>query len=98
MGFKNAKSKVIECLTAGYILHEQRNEIDVKNLLSTGAISVDEVVQIIKRSNGNDYSTSPHDYDQNIDVHILKTKFSCQSWYIKWYFSDPDSVFISVHN
>jgi hypothetical protein len=58
VGFNGAKRKLIECLNTGYVLHEERNDID---------------------------------------VHVLVTKFSVQAWYVKWYFLGPDSVFISFH-
>ena len=58
MGFNEARRKLIECLNTGYVLHEERNDIDVKNLLAIGVV---------------------------------------QSWYVKWYFLGPDSVFISFH-
>jgi len=83
MGFKEIKNKVIDLLNTGYVLHEQRGDIDIKNLLSTGAISVNEVTNIIGQAKGHDYSCSPHLFDANIDVHILKTKFSSCNWYIK---------------
>lgn len=97
MAFREVKSKVIECLDNGYVLHEERDDIDVKNLLSTGAISISEVTTIIGRARGNTYSSSPHHYDAEIDVHVIKTTYSGQNWYIKWYFTEPDCVFISVH-
>jgi hypothetical protein len=98
MGFTEVKSKVIHCLNSGLVLHEERNGIDTKNLLSTGAVSVSEVTNIIGRARGNDYFCSPHHFDENIDVHIIKTTLSGRSWYIKWYFVEPDCVFISVHS
>lgn len=98
MGFKDVKNKVISCLNTGNILHEERGEIDIKNLLAIGAVSISEVAQIIKRARGDSYSSSPHHFDATIDVHVLKTEFAGLQWYIKWYFADPDSVFISVHN
>lgn len=97
MAFREVKSRVIECLVNGCVLHEERNNIDVKNLLSTGVISINEVTTIIGRASGSAYSCSPHHYDARIDVHILKTVHSGQQWYIKWYFIEPDCVFISVH-
>lgn len=97
MGFKDVKRKVIESLNDGSFSHEARNEIDVKNVLSTGAISKDDVAKILGRSSGSDYKTSPHHLDSTIDVHIVKTLFEGKIWYIKWYFLDPSCVFISVH-
>ena len=98
MGFKEAKSLVISCLNSGQFYHEERNNIDVKNLLAIGAVSITDVVSIIGRARGNCYSTSPHHFDSNVDVHIIKTSHLGKDWYVKWYFSEPDSVFISVHN
>lgn len=97
MGFKEVKNKVIWCLDNGHVLHEERDNIDINNLLSTGAVSLSEVASIIGRTRGNTYSSSPHHFDTEIDVHVIKTTHSGQNWYIKWYFIEPDCVFISVH-
>jgi len=98
MGFIKVKSKVIDCLNSGNVLHEQRGNIDTKNLLSTGVISINDVTNIIGRARGNSYSCSTHHFDSSIDVHVIKTVYLGISWYVKWYFIDPDCVFISVHN
>ena len=98
MGFKAAKQQVIKCLLEGLVLHEQRNNIDIKNQLAIGSVSPEEVANILKKASGNDYSTSTHHFDSNIDVHIVKTVFASQHWYIKWYFVEPDCVFISIHH
>lgn len=37
-------------------------------------------------------------FDNDIDVHVIKTMFLGLNWYIKWYFLGPDSVFISFHH
>ena len=97
MGFREVKSTVIECLNKGFVLHDVRNDIDVKNLLQTGAISLSDVATIIGRARGNTYSSSSHHYDAEIEVHVIKTTHDGQHWYIKWYFKEPNSVFISVH-
>ena len=98
MGFNKAKQQVLKCLEEGNIQHAERNTIDIKNLLAIGEISIKATSDILKRANGNDYSSSPHHFDKNIDVHIIKTVAAGKSWYIKWYFVEPDSIFISVHN
>ena len=97
MGFKDAKRQVIECLNNGLVSHEQRNNINVKNLLAVGQVTLDEVANIIGTSKGDSYSYSPHHFDSSITVHVVKTKRAGQNWYIKWYFVEPNSVFISVH-
>ena len=98
VGYKEIKRQVIYCLNKGYVSHEQRSNIDVKNLLAIGKVSLKEVAEIIGRSRGNDYSSSPHHYDSSIAVHVIKTRLAGQYWYVKWYFVEPNSVFISVHH
>lgn len=98
MGFKEAKRQVIECLNNGLVSHEERDDIDVKNLLAIGQVTLDEVAEIIGRSRGDSHSSSPHYLDSSIEVHIVKTRRLEQDWYIKWYFVEPNSVFISVHH
>lgn len=93
VGFRKVKAAVIAALKAGKYQHEARANIVTKNLLATGTISVDEVLSLLQKSNGLQYSTSPHHADDMIDVHLLKTG----GWYIKFYFIDSDTMFISVH-
>lgn len=96
--FSQARRQVIQCLESGHVLHEARSNIDVKNLLQVGAVTSAEVVQILKKARGNEHSYSPHHMDANVDVNIVKTSYQGQNWYIKWYFIEPDAVFISVHH
>lgn len=77
----------------GSYLHEARNEIDSKNKLATGEISAVEVAELVKKSTGNDHSKSLHHADRSITVHVISRK----GWYIKFYFIDPVTWFISVH-
>ena len=95
--FKLVKHQVIRCLVEGSVLHEARDCIEIKNLLSTGAVSIEDVTELMKRSRGSEYEFSPHHMGQSIDVHVVKTIFKQESWYVKWYFIEPDAVFISVH-
>jgi hypothetical protein len=92
-GFKEARKKVLAALASGSYLHEARNDIDVKNKLATGEISALDVATLIKASTGNDHSRSQHHADPAIVVHVISRK----GRYIKFYFLDPDTWFISVH-
>jgi hypothetical protein len=47
---------------------------------------------------GTDYQCSPHHLVADLDVHIIKTAHRVINWYIKWYFVEPNCVFISVHH
>lgn len=96
--FRYTKQQVIDCLQCGCVLHESRSDIDVKNLLVSGAVSIEQVVWVLKKARGNEYACSPHHLDATVDVHVVKTRYARQSWYIKWYFVEPDAVFISVHH
>lgn len=75
-----------------------RHDIDVKNLLATGEVSPEEVMEVIGRARGDCYTSSPHHYDGSVEVHILTPKYARQEWYIKWYLVEPNCFFISVHH
>ena len=74
MGFNVVKKQVLECLKNGSVLHQERVDIDVKNLLAVGQVSLNEVADIIGRASGNSYSSSPHLQVEEIEVHIIKTR------------------------
>lgn len=98
MSFREIKGEVIECLKNGNIEFEARREIHLKNLLSTGDISPFEVAALIGRASGDNHQVRPYHFDSSIDVHIITVMSAGVHWYIKWYFTDPTSVFISVHH
>ncbi len=93
MGFKEAKRKVLESIDDGSIRHETRSDIDQKNLLHSGQVTTAEVRELITRSRGNNYESREHHWMDGVEIHILKAK----TWYIKWYFLDPNAVFVSIH-
>lgn len=97
MEFSKVKKQVIGCLESGNVIHPHRNDISIKNLLSAGEISTKDVIGIIKKARGNECEASPHHSDKDIEVYILKTTYVNKSWYIKWYFMEPDAMFLSVH-
>jgi hypothetical protein len=92
-GFKTARNKVLKALAEGTYLHETRGNIDVKNLLLTGVITAEELAAIILRCTGAHHEAVPHHQVRGIHVHILKR----DGWYIKFYFLNPNTIFISVH-
>lgn len=95
MGLKDIRAKAIDCLKSGQIQHDtdRSGRIDEKNLLVTGQISVDDVIELIKQTKGGDFETSSHHFIAGLDVYIFKPN----GWYIKCYFIEPDIFFISVH-
>lgn len=92
-GYTAAKRKVLAALASGRYLHEARDSIEIKNKLATGEISPDEIAEIIRRSTGKHHSMSAHHADPTITVHVIARN----EWYIKFYFIDPETWFISVH-
>lgn len=97
-GYSSVKKNILKCLNEDRFQHDQRSDIDVKNLLATGEISKDDVIRLIKSSSGACHSKSPHHIKPSFMVHVIKNK----GWYIKFYFLEVDdiedvSVFISVH-
>jgi hypothetical protein len=93
MGFKQAKADVLDALLNGRYQHETRKGAIDKNLLQTGAMSPVELSAVIGRCRGQHHSMSTHHQIPAITVHVLKR----DEWYIKFYFIDPDTYFISVH-
>ncbi|WP_236061275.1 hypothetical protein [Paraburkholderia domus] len=88
------KRAVISALRSGKFEHEARSAINVKNLLSTGQVTAQFVEVLVTKSDGTQYSSSPHHNAPAIDVHIIESG----GWYVKFYFvGDPETVFISVH-
>ena len=86
MGFKQVKAEVIDCLISGRVRHEERGDINIKNLLSTGAVTPEEVASLIGKARGGDYECSPHHFDRKIPVHTVTVSHGEVAWYIKWYF------------
>ena len=100
MGLESARQALVRALKDGDYQHEARDVLSEKNLLAVGIVSEGEVVVLLQRTRGDQYSTSPHDADQTVDVHVFRPEVKGQRWYIKAYFLDgPEgtATFISVH-
>ncbi|HJM49286.1 MAG TPA: hypothetical protein QGF63_05485 [Alphaproteobacteria bacterium] len=93
MGFRDAKRRVIQALKGSVFQHAVRGEIDEKDLLHSGVVTKEEVLEIVKMCNGTHHTETPHHLDGSIVVHVLKR----DGWYIKFYFVDTNAFFISVH-
>lgn len=97
MGFSDIKKKVVDCVKAGKAQSTPRNDKGEKNLFLTGEKSADDVVSMLNKTNGTQYTSMPHDKIADIEVHVFKPLIGDEEWYIKFYFLDPDCIFISVH-
>lgn len=97
MGFKEIKKTAIEYLKNGAFDHEARLDISTKNLFSTGVVDTEYVISLISKTSGTQYQCSPHHQDNTTDVHICRPFKDNSYWYVKFYFIDPDIIFISVH-
>jgi hypothetical protein len=71
MGFSSAKRALLTALEAGKIRHEARDVLSEKNLLAVGDVSVGEVIAMVRRARGPDYSVSPHHWDAETEVTCL---------------------------
>lgn len=96
IGYKLARKSVLNVLKDGTYQHETRDNCVDKNKLQTGEVTPKEVISIIEKSCGSDYTSSAHHRASEIEVHIIKK----DDWYIKFYFIEEDrssAMFISVH-
>lgn len=92
-GFRKARAEVIAALESGNYQNVSRAAIEVKNLLATGAVSAGEVADIVRSCRGMHHSSKPHHTITSLEVHVLKR----HGWYIKFFFIEPDTWFVSVH-
>ncbi|MGV2833717.1 hypothetical protein [Pseudomonas shirazensis] len=92
-GFKAAKRALIAALESGNYLHAARGDITIKNLLAMGAVSARAVIEVIRSCSGAHHSCTAHHMAPEVMVHVLKR----HGWYIKFYFIEPDTWFLSVH-
>jgi hypothetical protein len=97
MGFVAARSLLIDALECGTFQHEERRDIERKNLLAVGDVSAEFVVGLLRACRGNQYKASPYHFDRTIVCHEFKPVAAGQAWYVKAYFLSSDAVFISVH-
>ncbi len=93
IGFSEAKRRLITALQQGSFRHAARDGVETKNLLQMGQITSEELSEIVKRCSGQHHQSSPHHQAEEVDVHVLKR----DGWYVKFYFLDLDTIFISVH-
>lgn len=93
IGFREAKQRAIEALRNKTYQIAERREIETKNLLYGNSIAEEDVIEIISKCRGQDHEMRPHDMVKTVDVHILRK----DGWYIKFYFLDPETFFLSVH-
>lgn len=95
--FSEARHLVIQALLSGTYQHEERADQITRNLLFAGSVSADEVVDMMKLCRGRHHETDTHHQDASVETHIFKPVVAGVAWYIKVYFEDPDTIFISVH-
>jgi hypothetical protein len=72
MGLTHAKRVVVSALESGNYEHEPRDVMAEKNLLAVGDVSEAEVIALIRAMSGSDYSSSPHDWDREVEVHVFR--------------------------
>ena len=97
-GFRDAKAALIAALENGTYGHEPREVLEEKNLLAIGEVSAAFVVELLRKTTGTNYTSSPHHADASVQVHVFKPTKSGQRWYVKAYFApDASAVFVSVH-
>ena len=100
MGLETARKALVRALMDGDFQHEARDTISEKNLLAIGVVTEVEVVLMLRRTRGDQYSQSPHDWDRDTVVHVFRPEIAGERWYVKAYFLEQPhgtAVFVSVH-
>lgn len=97
MGLRDVRVLLVDALESGRYQHQARQVQSEKNLLATEEVSAAEVVALLHRCRGSEYSTSPLHFDPATTCHVFRPVQRGERWYIKAYFLSHDAVFISVH-
>jgi hypothetical protein len=97
VGFKEIRAVLIYCLKNGLYDHEFREDMETRNCLFNGTVSVAEVIDMVLACSGGDLESSPLHGNSKVVAHVLKPKGLYSGWYIKFYYVDPNTIFISVH-
>jgi hypothetical protein len=100
VGLNAVRAALIAAVESGEFQHEMRDSLSEKNLLAIGEVTEAEVIQMLWRTKGDQYSSSRHDWDADTLVHVFRPEMDGERWYIKAYFLDPrdqSAMFISVH-
>jgi hypothetical protein len=99
LGLKKAKEAIVNRLSSHgpSIFHEtdRLGGIDDKNFLATGDITLVEVIELINKTKGHEFSESEHHHIKGVMIYEFKSNGG--QWYIKCYLIEPDVWFISVH-
>jgi hypothetical protein len=88
MGLTQARAALITALEAGTYQHEPREAQEEKNLLAVGDVSPKEVIRLLNRCKGPQYSESPHHWAADVTVHLFEPEVGDETWYIKAYLLD----------
>ena len=94
LGFKEIKERAIKCIKCGYVRHVERDLN--KNLFAAGDFTSEDMIQIISSSRGDCYQVDKHHFLET-EVHIIKPRGKYGGLYLKFFFIEPDILFISVH-
>ena len=95
MGFNEIKKKAVDCIKEGRYKNDKRDL--EKNLFANRLLTEEDLLKIINSCNGDCYEVGKHHHMEAIPVHKLKPIGRYDGLYVKFYFLEPNIVFISVH-
>jgi len=81
----------------GRVLHEPRHDQETKNLLLMRFVGPKQVIEMLKSCSGAGYQSGLHHSISGIETHVMKPTGKYAGWYLKFYFTNPETVFLSVH-
>lgn len=80
---------VCDALAKGAYSHVQRDDMEEKNWLSSGKVTREEVIDLLKSCAERDYTLSDHHQISRIKVHtfvVTKSVAGSPRWYLKFFF------------
>lgn len=99
------RTRIIEALQEGRVQHEMLTERVSKNeLLQSGQVGVQEVLEFLKPSRGLRFETRPHPVFPKISTYIFRSDPTNGglpvTWYVKCYClseAEEENWFVGVH-
>jgi hypothetical protein len=96
LGFKRARSIIIECLRSGDYAHWPRDNFQEKNWLAANRITVDQLASLLGRCNGTQHRPGKEPAEEGTEVHEFLPEDDGVRWYIKASV-DTDSGDLTIH-
>lgn len=98
MGFSSDKKRILSDLESLNFDHEARTgRAEDENLLAAGLITAERAIEIVMCARGQQHESRSHHQVTDLQIWIFKPVHEGAVWYVKGYFAEDQTWFISFH-